>query len=300
MGGTKQLFFIMDGNPGQGLRNSCPGQVSPPPPVPPRSAFPGSSVGFPTSHPMGGSNPWTATMGHSSYYSSPYSHGFNSYSGAGVPFETVESVVHAVSSISMLLDSTYSALISSVRSVYAVGEQLSRMKAQMGHLFAALAFTRFLRWLRDHFGWVLGRKPTPDLIWTNVADDHNSKKRPSQWPLLLYMGFLIGAPYITWKFVQSVSLSQGEHGQQWMKGLAEHFVAQAEYSFDASRPDELSFQSGDRLRIAPTDLQTLGNRGWLLATVDGEKSGLVPVNRIKILGRKAPNPTENEHLNSGK
>ena len=79
-----------------------------------------------------------------------------------------------------------------------------------------------------------------------------------------------------------------------MKGLAEHFVAQAEYSFEASRPDELSFQSGDRLRIAPTDLQTSGNRGWLLATVDGEKSGLVPVNRIKILGRKTPNPTPNE------
>ena len=235
----------MDGNPGQGLRDSCPGQVSPPPPVPPRSAFPGSSVGFPTSHPMGGSNPWTATMGHSSYYSSPYSNGFNSYSGAGNfnsstnlipsgargPFETVESVVHAVSSISMLLDSTYSALISSVRSVYAVGEQLSRMKAQMGHLYAALAFTRFLRWFRDHFGWVLGRKPTPDLIWTNVADDHNSSKRPSQWPLLLYMGFLIGAPYITWKFVQSVSLSQGEHGQQWMKGGVKPIVVFLEKCF---------------------------------------------------------------------
>ena len=79
-----------------------------------------------------------------------------------------------------------------------------------------------------------------------------------------------------------------------MKGHAEHFVAQAEYAYDASRPDELSFRSGDRLRIAPTDLQTSGSRGWLLATVDGEKSGLVPVNRIKILGRKAPNPTENE------
>ena len=52
-------------------------------------------------------------------------------SGARGPFETVESVVHAVSSISMLLEQTYSALISSVRSVYAVGEQVSRMKNQM-------------------------------------------------------------------------------------------------------------------------------------------------------------------------
>ena len=103
------------------------------------------------------------------------------------------------------------------------------------------------------------------------------------------MAFLIGAPYITWRFVQSVSLSQIETDQQWMKGDAEHFVAQAEYNFDASRPDELSFRNGDRLRIAPTEMQTSGNRGWLLATINGEKSGLVPVNRIKILGRKIPN-----------
>ena len=62
--------------------------------------------------------------------------------GARGPFETVESVVHAFSSITMLLESTYGALLSSVRSVFAVGEQLSRMKSQMGHLYAALAFTR--------------------------------------------------------------------------------------------------------------------------------------------------------------
>ena len=123
----------MDCDPRQGLGDSCPGVVSPPPPVPPRSTFPGSSMGgyqtsqssmggYPISHPMGGSNPWAATIGHSSYYNSPHSNGFNSYggatssfnssanlipSGARGPFETVESVVHAVSSISMLLDSTY-------------------------------------------------------------------------------------------------------------------------------------------------------------------------------------------------
>ena len=125
--------------------------VMSPPPIPPRSNFPattGSSMGYPSSHPMGShpmsslmgggsSHPWTTSMGLNSPYSSPYSTGFNSYSsatnnfsstnlmpsGARGPFETVESVVHAVSSISMLLEQTYSALISSVRSVYAVGEQ---------------------------------------------------------------------------------------------------------------------------------------------------------------------------------
>lgn len=238
-------------------------------------------------------------MGYGSYFNSPYTSGFSpsSYgyhnstlnvipSGARGPFETVESFVHAISSISMMLESTYSALIASVRSVFAVGEQLSRMKSQMGHLYAALAFTRIVRWLKDRFGWVLGRKATPDLIWTNVVEDADRpKSSPSQWPLLLYMGFLIGAPYLTWRLVKSTDSDQ-QDTQKWMNGEADHFVAKALFDFDSTRSDELSFQSGDQLKIAPTDLQTSGNRGWLLATVDGAQSGLVPANRIKILGKK--------------
>lgn len=248
-------------------------------------------------------------MGYNSYYgNSPFSSGMGTFgssygsygttsssfipSAARGPFETVESVVHAVSSISMLLESTYGALIASVRSVFAVGEQLARMKSQMGHLYAALAFTRLLSWFKEHFGWILGRKPTPDLIWTNaVMDKETQSKSPSQWPLIMYMAFLVGAPYLTWRFVKSTgALSNDDQSQPstWMTGETEHFAAQAEYSFEATRPDELSFQTGDSLKIAPSDLQTSGSRGWLLATVDGTQSGLVPANRIKILGRKVP------------
>lgn len=247
-------------------------------------------------------------MGYNNYYGgSPFSSGMGTFgssygaasssfipSAARGPFETVESVVHAVSSISMLLESTYGALISSVRSVFAVGEQLARMKNQMGHLYAALAFTRLISWFKEHFGWILGRQPTPDLIWTNaVIDKEKQTKAPySQWPLIMYMAFLIGAPYLTWRFVKStggaLDGSDNDQSQSWMTGDTEYFAAQAEYNFEASRQDELSFQAGDGLKIAPSDLQTSGNRGWLLATVDGTKSGLVPANRIKILGRKIP------------
>ena len=194
----------------------------------------------------------------------------------------------------MLLESTYGALIASVRSVFAVGEQLTRMKSQFGHLYAALAFTRLLKWFREHFGWIIGHKPTPDLIWTNVQDKQTSVKgspSPATWPLLLYMSFLIGAPYLTWKFVKSTGvLQQNESGSdKWMtEEDSEHFLAQANYNFQATRQDELSFNLGDSLRIAPSNLQPSSDRGWLLAAVDGtDKPGLVPANRIKILGKRA-------------
>ena len=257
------------------------------PPVPPRMA---SSYG---------TSPWS-TMTNGNYYSNGYMHSSypSPYSGyhqtqnlssflpanARGPFETVESFVHAISSISLLLDNTYSALLASVRSVFAVGEQLRRMRSHMGHLYSAVAFSRLISWLQDHFGWVLGRQPTPDLIWNNVkrpppVDD--SKKPPHIWPLIAYMAFLIGAPYLTYRFTQPIESEQ----LAWTQGQGEHFVARAEYSFEATRSDELSFTANDSLKIAPTELQN-SSRGWLLAANEEGSSGLVPANRIKILGKK--------------
>ena len=266
-----------------------------PPPVPPRQ------------HPH---TPWTSSMNPTSYYGNNYyPSSYSSFgSGAGTyphshfshqsmssflpthargPFETVESVVHTVSSVSLLLDSTYNALLASVRSVLAVGEQISRMRTQFGHLYAALAFSRLVTWLQDNFGWMFGRRsatPAPDLIWNNVktpiAED---PKRPSQWPLLVYMAFLIGAPLLTWRFAKDNK--EGEEEDDWTKGQGEHFVARCLHSFEGTRGDELSFQSGDFIKVAPSELQNSNSPGWLLASLDNRR-GLVPANRIKILGKK--------------
>ena len=66
-----------------------------------------------------------------------------------------------------------------------------------------------------------------------------------------------------------------------LTGHSEHFEAQAEYSFDAENEDEICFQAGDVLRVAPKHKQP-HVRGWLLASVDGKISGLVPANYIKV------------------
>jgi peroxin-13 len=298
-----------------------------PPPIPPRT------IGRTTSSGFGGypgyvnptASPWT-TMNSYPNFANGYGASGGSFLGGAAPsygypgggyggaygttpagplpgarnaFDTIESVVHAVSSVSMLLESTYSALLASVRSVMAVGEQVSRMKSQMGHLYAALAFTRFLRWFQTNCGWIIGHQATPDLIWTNSSlGANNVTSRPSQWPLLVYMAFLIGAPYMTWKFVQSTKITDEEASlEDWKKGQGDHFVAKAEFSFESQDPEELVIKAGQSLNLAPKELQPSG-RGWLLAsTVDGMRSGLVPANRIKILGRKILSTTRNSPQN---
>ena len=68
------------------------------------------------------------------------------FSAAGRPaFEVIDSVVNAVGSVSMLLDSTHATVFSLFRSVIGVADEFARLKSHFSSLFTAFAFTKFLR-----------------------------------------------------------------------------------------------------------------------------------------------------------
>ena len=73
------------------------------------------------------------------------------------------------------------------------------------------------------------------------------------------------------------------------------------HDFDARDETELNMIKGQTLRLAPKHLQPTGLRGWLLASSSASPSavntemstiestyimGLVPANRIKVIGRR--------------
>ena len=105
-----------------------------------------------------------------------------------------------------------------------------------------------------------------------------------------------------------------EEKRQWATGNGSHYTAQVLiifslsisqtlYTFQANNEQELSFMSGETLRVAPKEEQPRV-RGWLLArsvyhlllwhisssTQDGTKIGLVPINYVKITGRQSESP----------
>lgn len=58
----------------------------------------------------------------------------------------------------------------------------------------------------------------------------------------------------------------------------------AQYEFQATSPQELSFSPNQVITIAPQHLQgQLWNSGWLMGTTDRQHAGLVPVNYIKVI-----------------
>ena len=56
------------------------------------------------------------------------------------------------------------------------------------------------------------------------------------------------------------------------------------FDFQARNPSELTIRAGERILIAPKEIQnTQGmlNTGWGLATIDGQTAGIIPINYVK-------------------
>nr|1WXU_A Chain A, peroxisomal biogenesis factor 13 [Mus musculus] len=92
--------------------------------------------------------------------------------------------------------------------------------------------------------------------------------------------------------------SSGSSGTNWASGEDDHVVARAEYDFVAVSDEEISFRAGDMLNLALKEQQPKV-RGWLLASLDGQTTGLIPANYVKILGKRRGRKTIESGPSSG-
>ncbi|XP_029107067.1 peroxisome biogenesis factor 13 [Scleropages formosus] len=209
-------------------------------------------------------------------------------------FQSIESIVHAFASVSMMLDATFSAVYNSFRAVLDVANHFSRLKVHFTKVLSAFALVRSLRFLYRRLQRMLGlrRDSEADDLWADSAgsavavgglgmDDHSSVK---SWPIFLFFAVILGGPYLIWKLL-SCSEASEEKATNWANGEDDHVVARAEFDFTAGSEEEISVQAGDMLNLAPKEQQPR-IRGWLLASVDGQSTGLVPANYVKVLGRR--------------
>ena len=211
-------------------------------------------------------------------------------------FQSIESIVHAFGSVSMMLESTFHAVHSSFQAVLGVAEHFSQMKLQVSQVFSALSAFRFIKYLYAKFLYLFGLATNNphfgESVWRNVIGEpgggslsEQDIKQPVRWPIIMYIGLVFAAPYIIWKLVSSILPEDAGASKDasWKEGVGEHFLAKVLYLFETTREGELSIAKGQTIRLAPKHLQPRV-RGWLLASYEGS-SGLVPANYIKILGK---------------
>lgn len=220
-------------------------------------------------------------------------------------FQSIESFVHAFQSISMMLESSYMALASSFRAVLGVAEHFSRLRLQIGSIITGLAiFRRFRKYIYNMMVYIgILRGETIDELeeraWQQsqnaeqLANENTltpeliSESSKSTWPIIAFFAVALGTPYVVYNVLKNVAKDHVKmESNRWSKGEGEHYVAIANFDFTGEGGHyngdryfkELSFKSGDKLFIAPKELQRAA-KGWLLASLNN-KIGLVPFNYL--------------------
>ncbi|KAK5648650.1 hypothetical protein RI129_003542 [Pyrocoelia pectoralis] len=204
-------------------------------------------------------------------------------------FASVESVVRAVSSISMMLDNTLFAMTSSFRAILSVAENFGRLRTLFGHIWYSLNIFRLFRWLYKKLMVLMGYK-----VMDNAANKawreayvKDSSANPAgggyNWPIVAFFGVIISAPYLISKFL----LPKCEDRYNPEKWKTPGVKVKAAFDFRATSQNELSLRVNDELLLAPTYIQEemkLTNTGWAFAVGNG-KSGLIPLNYIVLSKR---------------
>nr|XP_020633037.1 peroxisome biogenesis factor 13 [Pogona vitticeps] len=303
-----------------------------PPPVMPRPSQQTSGTALNTFRPAYSSSfsssyggYGTGMFGNSFYGSySPYSYGYgglgyNRFRMDDVPpsrfvqqaeessrgaFQSIESIVHAFASVSMMMDATFSAVYNSFRAVLDVANHFSRLKIHFAKVFSAFALVRTIRYLYKRLQRLLGLRKSSenDDLWAEsegtvacVGPDERAANATKSWPIFLFFAVVLGGPYLIWKLLSTCAEDETV-SSNWASGEDDHVVGRAEYDFSAVSEEEISFRAGEMLKLAPKEQQPK-IRGWLLASRDGQTTGLVPANYIRILGkRKGTKTTDLEKM----
>lgn len=219
-------------------------------------------------------------------------------------FQSIESLVQAFSSVTFMLESTFGAIHNSFRAVLSVAENMGRLRSVFSQLFSAFAIFRTLQWLYKKCLYLLGIlkcDPSQDDVWLRAASrvEEQQEATASQsrfsWPVLALMGIMLSVPYLMWKLLSTLnsSVGSGFSFAEWKKSNQPVTLAVAEYDFKAGNEEELSVNAGDRVLVAPLNFQAPNAQqsGWVLATVDGQKAGYVPVNYLRLTGKMHYNRT---------
>uniref|UniRef100_A0A8D1C9P2 Peroxin-13 n=1 Tax=Sus scrofa TaxID=9823 RepID=A0A8D1C9P2_PIG len=173
-------------------------------------------------------------------------------------FQSIESIVHAFASVSMMMDATFSAVYNSFRAVLDVANHFSRLKIHFTKVFSAFALVRTIRYLYRRLQWMMGlrRGSENEDLWAESertvaclgAEDRAANSAKS-WPIFLFFAVILGGPYLIWKLLSTYS-DEVTDSTNWASGEDDHVVARAEYDFVAVSEEEISFRAGDMLNLA--------------------------------------------------
>ena len=132
-------------------------------------------------------------------------------------FQSIESVVQAFGSVTMMLESTFYAVYNSFRAVIGVADNFTRLKAHFASIFSAFAALRALKWLYRKLLVLLRLREAgiDEDLWNSAAAATLSGaealpgKPKSNWPVWFFFIVVIAGPYLIWRLLSSLTGDSG-------------------------------------------------------------------------------------------
>lgn len=230
-------------------------------------------------------------------------------------FSSIEAILDAVSSINTILESTYTAVYGSFRTITSVADHLIFVRNHLAEIAliprVIQIVARFCRWLLHLVGlgnsklaarlgqsgdeqiWkeALAKDFSPEDIKRILAQSDDSAGPSSPlWPIFLFFSLVLGTPYIIWRLLGAPGPIPRTNVPEWTLGRGRHFVAVALREHKAQNSNELSFGKNQIFFVKPESLQP-GSK-WLIACVASNpktkppnsiKIGLIPLNYVRLV-----------------
>lgn len=189
----------------------------------------------------------------------------------------------------MMLESTYMAVHSSFRAVMDVADHFIRLKDSLSGFMSIMAIFNTIKWFFRRILYMLNMVGE-DQIWSDSLERatnaikrgqqsivEQGRSQTSSWPMLMFLGVAIGAPYMIYQIQKPAPTNT-----KWLTQEDCHYIGEALYDFDTNHESEIPLKTGQRVIIAPKEQQPKVV-DWLLATTDGKRAGLIPMNYVKII-----------------
>lgn len=157
-------------------------------------------------------------------------------------FQVLEGIVGAFGGFAQMLESTYMTTHSSFYAVVAVAEQFGNLRDTLGHV---LGIYTIMRWIRTLIAKITGRPPPADALsltpasfarfeGRHAADGApGSSAKPSRKPLIFFLLFAFGLPYLMTKMIRSMAASHEEEERRRMQlaGQQAHTIDPSKLEF---------------------------------------------------------------------
>ncbi|KAG4108090.1 hypothetical protein H8356DRAFT_919152 [Neocallimastix lanati (nom. inval.)] len=224
-------------------------------------------------------------------------------------FQTMSSIVQAFGGFAQMLDSTFMATHSSFMAMVGVADQLSHLRVNLGEVLSIFNIVKYIK------RWLGFEKPNINASEFESFSKNPSKsqviksgKRQSSKPVILFVLFMFGLPYLMTKVINIIRRRQQQQlgmlpgnvpmnpalaGAQSLSTFPRNAegkpiieFARCLYDFQAQSPMELDIKKGDIIAIISKLDQNGQPSQWWKGRLQHGPTGIFPSNYVDLIPTK--------------